>query len=254
MTGSPAVRRCAALVSCAFAAALALAWLAAAAVVPSAAPGQDHWKGRIGTCVLGPMLPEQTHFDPDCILRVWHEAYDAGQMPEHNRAMLAQQQLTPFISGMCHGLGHSIGTEYVEAGYPLEELLATQSEPPFSCNVGFLHGVMDGLAVSSPSTEEMLAAFASCEVMTPPNRPDCVDGAGHLAYQATHDDKASVRLCLSYGREVDRVSCVGGIVMQMFRPESDGSQGADYRNEDAHLVMPAVCRSWRQFGRSLEVM
>lgn len=181
-------------------------------------------------------------FDQACVTDAWIAAVDADDLPAFTAAIETQEAATPIISQLCHDAGHKAGQAAWQKFGSLPVLFDKGVSVTKACNNGFMHGSLDGLATSNPSDGDLQSAVEACLAIADPElRATCTDGSGHGIWQARHDIPTAVDFCARYPDDNDRYSCVGGVIMQMYRIESDGSRPADFTLDQARTDMPAVC-------------
>ena len=197
------------------------------------------WDVRIGACSAGSLTSPD--FDMECIESLWGAAFAEGQLPEFNESMYQQAARFPPLSQACHDAGHRAGRKAFSAAGQAAEPLRAAASDRFACNNGFMHGVMDAMATSNPSEDIIREAYLVCEDLAGEPRTQCADGAGHAAWQITHDPLESMTLCQYFTEPNDLSTCTGGVIMQMYLQESDGSRPADYAWVTSRDDLSKVC-------------
>lgn len=186
-----------------------------------------NWSAEVRGCGL-------TNSAHDCLIALGDAARSSKDFPAFIDA-LANGGI------LCHEAAHETSAKAIAAGEDPVAWLSLVAQRDV-CLGGLLHGVFDNYIPATISNEAAVRDIMEvCETLSGLFASTCADGAGHGIYQATHDTDAAIDMCLWFTSDSLRGSCVGGVVMQMFRPEADGSRPADYPLSKADTAGVRFC-------------
>jgi len=163
-----------------------------------------------------------------CLADLMGEAIRSGRAREF--VLLLEREVTADerLYAACHAAAHMAGQEAIEGSV---EPLALLDEVAVNtvCDWGFGHGVIDATALRGASPADAAAV-------------------GHYAWSSTGDLARSVALCETL--VAGRVTCGGGVLMQIFEPAVEVS--LEGRPADVHERILELCRRWSGLAVSVE--
>ena len=193
-----------------------------------------------------------------CTTEIWTMAFEQGALDPFYQAIGRVAPGSVVVTQVCHTAGHNAGRAAVIGGKDPAELMTTTANESGVRNNGFLHGVLDEFAGSTPSSEQFRPVVTACVANRDEGRPGsteaCVDGLGHAAWLATHDTAAATQICLMLTDEHDRTNCTGGIVMQMGRwDDYTGAAPIIDSNNSVNEIM-RICSEMEAAGATRSMM
>jgi hypothetical protein len=146
----------------------------------------------------------------------------------------------PGLHDDCHLAAHRVGYRIVDSTEETVSLLKRFPEP--ICSWGLGHGVLEGFSRISASPGDWARVGEVCrEFLASGGGPSalCGDGFGHALWDLLPEFGAAVRGCASLEEASIAEACVGGVMMQRFRPADRGGAGSG-SGSDASAVLE-VC-------------
>jgi hypothetical protein len=150
----------------------------------------------------------------------------------------------PGLHDACHFAAHQAGRQVALRRGDVPSLLAEY--PDMLCSWGFGHGLLEGFAKAERSGSEWQEAAAACDRFTGlPGELSapwalCADGFGHAVWDASREFGAAIAGCGLLGSPGGLEACVGGVLMQRFRP-ADRDKGTPAASGLAPEQVVAVC-------------
>jgi hypothetical protein len=148
----------------------------------------------------------------------------------------------PLLGLPCHEITHIIGDLTLKSvGGDIRKALSLHDNP--SCEAGFIHGMVDAFAVTSPSPLEFAKLVDACESSADSNMLHyCTHAVGHAAWIVTEDGVEASKYCSLLRTAEGRAQCGEGVMMDMFVPATTRFPSLEQSKAPIHLQ--SVCRDW----------
>lgn len=211
--------------------------------------GPEAYLGMLQGCSTGraPASKEEALEVRSCVWRTADTAYQEGGIGDFAAVLAPAIERDPWLRAACHPAAHMLTEERRFDRSALEELLEAVGDVA-TCDWAFGHAAVSGLGQLGPGEfrrgeilEWCLAHDADPIVFR-----NCVDGVGHHVWLATASVEESVASCEEVPADA-RMSCGGGVLMQMFEPATQ--KPAEHSREQADDVIPGFCQEWRRYAK-----
>lgn len=182
-----------------------------------------------------------------CMGKTADTAYTEGGIGDFADVLEAAISENPWLRTACHPAAHML-TEERRFDRPALEKLLLEVGDVATCDWAFGHAAVSGLGLLGPSEFRRGEVLEWCLA----NKDDqivfrnCVDGVGHQVWLATTSVEESVLACEEVPADV-RMSCGGGVLMQMFEPATQ--KPSEYSRAEADAVIPGFCEEWRRYAK-----
>lgn len=224
---------------------------------PLAAPvaqAPQEWEATIRACLPPSDSTQQDQLAffsdsvQDCLRNTYNAASKAGQVNAVADATETIIRDKVLLSMICHDLAHDSGQHTLD--YFQGDVVAAVNayNGNYTCEGGFLHGITDAWAKSSPPDEAYRAVGEACRRSNDSGNfyGICTHGYGHAAWIGRLDPMKAAQLCLLLDDPQGRSQCGEGIIMDLYQPA--GSNIPHRPIELAGEEMPEICRTWPEPG------
>jgi hypothetical protein len=182
-----------------------------------------------------------------CMWEVADTAYQEGGIGDFADVLEPAISADPWLRMSCHPAAHML-TEERSFDREALELLLEEVGDVSTCDWAFGHAAVSGLGLLGPAEYRRGEILSWCLAndADPIIYRNCVDGVGHHVWLATASLEESVLACEEVPADV-RMSCGGGVLMQMFEPATQNP--AEYGRDEAEKVIPGFCDEWRRYAK-----
>lgn len=182
-----------------------------------------------------------------CMGHTADTAYAEGGIGDFANILEPAISENPWLRAACHPAAHMLTEERQFDRPALEELLREVGDVA-TCDWAFGHAAVSGLGLLGPSEfrrgEILEWCLANDDVQI--IFRNCIDGVGHHVWLATASIEESVLACEEVPADV-RMSCGGGVLMQMFEPATQTP--AEYARDQAEDIIPGFCAEWSRYAK-----
>ena len=211
--------------------------------------GTEAYVVMLDACSDGspPSSKEEALAVRSCMWETADTAYQEGGIGDFADALEPAISADPWLRMSCHPAAHMLTEERSFDRPALERLLTEVGDVP-TCDWAFGHAAVSGLGLLGPSEYRRGEILSWCLAndADPIIYRNCVDGVGHHVWLATASLEESVLACEEVPVDV-RMSCGGGVLMQMFEPATQ--KPAEYGRDEAEEVIPGFCDEWRRYAK-----
>ena len=210
------------------------------------------WGQRLSACVT--IMDVDRQQAAECTTTAWTQAYEADRLDDFYAQLDIWTRKVPMLSVECHESGHQAGRAALTSPARAPELLLSGGTETGVCNNGFLHGMLDKMAVMQADDDTFGRVVAACATTDGFIRSSCNDGIGHAAWLAGRGERYAIQVCTRFTESRDRRSCAAGIVMQMYRDNP-------FTGKDRYLDMdkpveqiPGLCGRFAEYGATEDMV
>ncbi len=166
-----------------------------------------------------------------CLVELVIDSFEGGQLETFNYHLtnIAGKDQAGYI--WCHPALHEAGARLYGKNIEFDILLNEGYNREGVCENGLIHGFFDAFGVANNFNLVKWQEYANgCSLfqgnvlITKLLKTVCGDGAGHAMWQGTHDFITSFKSCLALNDFNVLRGCVGGVMMQIPKDDSDGKK------------------------------
>lgn len=182
----------------------------------------------------------------ECMYDAYVEAFENGELAALQSAVYAKMPSSTALGAVCHDSGHEAGRDAVESVKQAAGLVQRVGTLDDACSNAFLHGVLDKVASLKADKAGYEAVVAACQGTTGAILNSCSDGLGHSLWLRDLGLPFAISVCERFAeRESGR--CVGGIVMQMLRPNA-------FTGEDPLFGRDSTPQEWAKVCNDIQAL
>ena len=210
------------------------------------------WNKRLSACAT--LIDVDRQQAAECTAAAWTQAYEADRMTDFYAQLDILTRKVPMLSVECHESGHQAGRAALTSTDKAPDLLLSGGTATGVCNNGFLHGMLDKMAVMKADDETFGQVVAACATTDGFIRSACNDGIGHAAWLTGRGERYAVEVCTRFTESHDRVSCAAGIVMQMYRNNPFTGKDMYLDMEQPSEQIPGLCGRFAEYGATEDMV